>query len=128
MNERLKEILRELRMNQKEFAKSLGISQGTVSKYINGALLIDKKFALLIETVHKINSEWLLTGEGIFIKTKNDVNYENFILPNEEKTLFHRSINLTNDEFQLILQFRENGYRGVYNLCKNILKEFNGNI
>lgn len=58
--------LRELRgfdMNQAEFARRIGISQGTLSKYEQGSSEIGAEALLRIAREFRCSIEWLLTGE-----------------------------------------------------------------
>lgn len=64
MKNRLNIIINNSGLNQTEFANSIGTTQATISRYLNGSRKIDKTTALLIEKIYKFSSNWLLTGEG----------------------------------------------------------------
>lgn len=64
MYERLKEIRRELGMNQTEFADSLGIRQAAYSLIETGKKPLAKRYIKTICALYKINENWFLSGEG----------------------------------------------------------------
>lgn len=61
---RLKEVLNESGLNQTGFAESIGSTQATLSRQLNGKHKIDRQVALSIKAVYDINPEWLLYGNG----------------------------------------------------------------
>lgn len=54
----------KLNLNQKEFAKPLGITGGYISKIEKGLSDLSESVLCLIEVNYRINRNWLRTGEG----------------------------------------------------------------
>ncbi|MBE7413376.1 MAG: helix-turn-helix transcriptional regulator [Leptospiraceae bacterium] len=61
---RLKSVIEKSGLNQSEFAETLGITQSAISQYLSDKRSFDKPLALAIQFKHKVNANWLLTGEG----------------------------------------------------------------
>lgn len=59
-------ILRKdiLKLNQTDFAKSIGLSQSTIAGYENGKRTVSLATFLAICREHNVSEQWLLTGEG----------------------------------------------------------------
>jgi transcriptional regulator with XRE-family HTH domain len=73
INERLQIIVSNLGLTQAEFASSIGTTQATLSRQLKGVHKIDKQVALAIQAVHRIDHNWLLTGEGeMFLPTEQE--------------------------------------------------------
>ena len=51
-------------LNQAQFSRVTGISQGSISSILKGLKWISKTAGILIERIYGINPDWLLTGEG----------------------------------------------------------------
>ena len=65
MNERIKLIRKNLKMNQTEFGAEIGATQKMVTTYETGAVIPDKSIRLLICQKFNVNEAWLETGEGV---------------------------------------------------------------
>ena len=62
---RLNELIKALKINQKTFAQSLGMTQPNISKMITRANKVSAEVINKITIVYKdVNVHWLLTGEG----------------------------------------------------------------
>lgn len=68
---RLKEIIADSGLNQEKFAKSVGVSQSVISKYLAGRTL-DADLIIKLKDVYNVNPTWLLTGEGGMFLDKAD--------------------------------------------------------
>lgn len=65
LGERIKIILKEKKIKQIEFAKSLGISANYVNLLANDKKnIVSNTLAKLIEETYGYSSQWLLTGNG----------------------------------------------------------------
>ena len=64
MKERIKQIRKNLKMNQTEFGAEIGATQKMITTYETGAVIPDKTTRLLICSKFNVNEEWLETGEG----------------------------------------------------------------
>lgn len=65
VNERIKLIRKNLKMNQTEFGAEIGATQKMVTTYETGAVIPDKSIRLLICQKFNVNEAWLETGEGV---------------------------------------------------------------
>lgn len=64
INERLKILLRELNMSQRQFALKINFDPGYFSRIIQGKVEPSDRILLLIENIFQVNRKWLETGEG----------------------------------------------------------------
>ncbi|MFN8923819.1 MAG: XRE family transcriptional regulator, partial [Sphingobacteriia bacterium] len=63
-NERLKYLLQQLALTQKEFADRLGISQGAISQLISGRTALSFDTLQKIGEQYRVNLNWLVSGQG----------------------------------------------------------------
>ena len=61
---RIKEIRNDKKLNQREFAKRLTLSQNHISYLEKGIRKITEKFINDLCKEYNVNKEWLLTGTG----------------------------------------------------------------
>lgn len=71
MNERLKLLLKELNMSQRQFALKINLDPGYFSRIIQGKVQPPDRILLLIENVFHVNKTWLETGEGEIFVSQN---------------------------------------------------------
>lgn len=64
MKDRLKEIRKTKRLNQKEFANELGIAQNTYSLIETGKIAMSERNIKMICLTFNVSEHWLRTGEG----------------------------------------------------------------
>ena len=64
MNERIKQIRRELGLTQQEFADRIGLKQNSIALIESGKRNISDQAVLSICREYGINEEWLRTGKG----------------------------------------------------------------
>lgn len=62
--ERLKTLLNELGISQRQFAMRIHLDPGYFSKIIQGKVNPPNRILLLIENVFNVNKTWLESGEG----------------------------------------------------------------
>lgn len=73
MEERLKSLRSALNMNQKDFAQSLGLGQSTWAMIEIGKRELNDRHVKLICSIHNVNKNWLLTGNGkMFVQLSQD--------------------------------------------------------
>lgn len=99
MKERLKQIRKELGLNQQDFAKRINRSQGVFSQYELGVQNIPDRTITDICREFNVNEQWLRTGEGLMFNPPKDTDTE---LTNAIGELLN-----TDDEFtkKLILSY-----------------------
>lgn len=72
INDRLKQIRCEKGMNQKDFAKLLGIGQSTLAMMEVGKRNISERHLKTICSICNINEQWLRTGKGEMLVQSDD--------------------------------------------------------
>lgn len=77
MYKRIKAIRNALKMNQKEFAKHLGLGQSTLAMIEVGKRTFSDKHVKVICATFNVNEEWLRTGKGEMF---NSSLYENELI------------------------------------------------
>ena len=65
MKDRIRQIRKDMNMNQTVFGSEIGCSQTAVAKYEGGQVIPDKSIRLLICEKFNVNEAWLETGEGL---------------------------------------------------------------
>ncbi len=64
MNERIKQIRRELGLTQTEFAERIGLKQNSIALIESGKRNISDQAVLSICREYGVNEKWLRTGDG----------------------------------------------------------------
>ncbi|GMO43443.1 MAG: hypothetical protein Ta2B_24030 [Termitinemataceae bacterium] len=59
---RIKTIIEEKHLNQKQFAESIFVTEGYISRLLKDGVGISNSRALLIEKVHGYAKDWILNG------------------------------------------------------------------
>ena len=85
IGKRLKLLRKNLNLTQKEFAASVGISQGNLSEMEKDKFSPSYDTLILITKQYKISADWILTGEN--------VTYKNEFAGNPEIEEMHEVIN-----------------------------------
>ena len=62
--DRLKILLDELNISQRQFAMKINLDAGYFSKIMNGKVNPPDRILLLIENVFNVNKDWLENGHG----------------------------------------------------------------
>lgn len=73
MNERIKSLRKVLKLNQTEFANSIGVTPSNISKLESGTInTVTSSMIKLICNLYDVNEKWLRTGSGdMFNTTEN---------------------------------------------------------
>ncbi|MCI8336905.1 MAG: helix-turn-helix transcriptional regulator [Peptococcaceae bacterium] len=64
LHQRLKALLKELHISQRQFAMKINIDPGYFSWIIQGKVNPPDRILLLIENIFQVNRNWLEKGEG----------------------------------------------------------------
>lgn len=64
ISDRLKILLKELNISQRQFAIRINLDAGYFSRIVQGKVNPPDRILLLIETVFHVNKRWLENGEG----------------------------------------------------------------
>lgn len=70
ISERLKVLLKELGISQRQFAMKINLDTGYFSRIVQGKVNPPDRILLLIENVFHVNKDWLEKGEGEIFSTQ----------------------------------------------------------
>ena len=76
LGKRIKQIRKDYKLNQTEFAKKLGSTFAAVSKYEIDKVTPNDVFINLLCNDFKVNKHWLMTGEKAVYKQNSKGNLE----------------------------------------------------
>lgn len=109
MNERIKQIRRELELTQAEFAERIGLKQNSIALIESGKRNISDQAVLSICREYGVNEEWLRTGDGDrFIPESNDeleALAKKYNLSNADQVLIEKYVNLKPGSREAIINF-----------------------
>ena len=69
IHERLKILLNELNISQRQFATKINLDPGYLSRIMSGKVNPPDRILLLIENVFNVNKNWLENGQGEIFST-----------------------------------------------------------
>lgn len=120
MNERIKELRKELKLTQQEFADELKISRGNIGAYEVGKNAPSDAVVSLICKTFNVNEEWLRVGVGdMFLE-----------LPEEDEEAAYVSElleDLDNDLFILIKEVMHT-YHDLSPKSKEVIRDFSARL
>ena len=85
---RIRELRKELGMNQTDFASKIGLKQSAIGLYENNDRRVSDQTIKLICTEFDVNEQWLRTGEGEMFRK---------ISPDEEFARIMMEVQISND-------------------------------
>lgn len=109
MNERIKQIRRELGLTQTEFAERIGLKQNSIALIESGKRNISDQAVLSICREYGVNEKWLRTGDGD--KMAPDANDElealakKYDLSEADQVLIEKYVNLKPGSRDAIVNF-----------------------
>ncbi len=71
--ERLKILLKELGISQRQFAMKINLDAGYFSRIMQGKVNPPSRILLLIENIFNVNKNWLENGEGEIFSTQGSL-------------------------------------------------------
>jgi transcriptional regulator with XRE-family HTH domain len=71
LSDRARVIIQECGLNQKEFAKSINVTDSFISKLLRGESGLSNSTAMLIEKLYGYSKDWILTGAEPKISISN---------------------------------------------------------
>lgn len=99
ISERLLQIIEYKKISNTAFAKEIGVTPQGFGNYLNGR---DPSYATvvkIIETFSEINPDWLLTGKGEMLRSKEPESSEKYIASLEKNVhLLEENISLKDAE------------------------------
>lgn len=104
LNNRIKQLRKELGLTQEKFGEKLGLKKNSISQIENGINSLTEQLLLSVCREFNVSEKWLRTGEG-----------EMFIPVPEE------------DEVAAYVEdlLADNGENELYNLIKSIMRTYN---
>lgn len=112
MYKRLRELRNNLKMNQADFAKSLGIGQSTLAMMEVGKREIGERHIKTICALYNVNEEWLREGKGeMFKKTKKSIIKElaeNYKLKETEIAVVKAFVELSPESRSAVINYVRN--------------------
>lgn len=110
MNQRIRQLRKQLGLSQTEFGERLGIKQTTVAGYETGGRTPIDAVVSLICREFNVSETWLRTGEGeMFVTLSRDQKISEFIgdILGDEKADFQRKMvgilaELSEDEWKVL--------------------------
>jgi transcriptional regulator with XRE-family HTH domain len=64
LSDRMRTVINECGLKQKDFAKSINVTDSYISKLVRDESGISNSTAMLIEKLYGYTKDWLLTGRG----------------------------------------------------------------
>lgn len=109
MNERIKQIRRELGLTQTEFAERIGLKQNSIALIESGKRNISDQAVLSICREYGVNEEWLRTGTGEKMTPDASDELEALVkkydLSNADQVLIEKYVNLKAGSHETIINF-----------------------
>ena len=109
MSERLKNLRKELKMNQEEFGRRLGVSNTAISKLEKGERNITEQMVLSICREFRVNYFWLTEGKGdMFVGTPKDVVdeiAEDYNLDDLDKKIIQKYLELNAEQRKVLKDY-----------------------
>lgn len=109
MNERIKQIRRELGLTQTEFAERIGLKQNSIALIESGKRNISDQAVLSICREYGVNEEWLRTGTGEKMTPDASDELEALVkkydLSNADQVLIEKYMNLKAGSRETIVNF-----------------------
>ena len=108
INERLKQLRKDQRLNQGEFGERIGLKQGAISKMEqDGNAVIDQNIRLICNTF-SVSEHWLRTGEGEMYEETQDILLKQlatqYKLEGEKLELIRNFLLLTDEQQEAIVR------------------------
>lgn len=120
MNERIKELRKELKLTQQEFADELKISRGNIGAYEVGKNAPSDAVVSLICKTFNVNEEWLRSGAGdMFLE-----------LPEEDEEAAYVSELLEDVDNDLFILIKEvmHTYHDLSPKSKEVIRDFSARL
>ena len=95
MNERIKELRKELSLTLEQFGKRIGVTKVAISNIEKGKRNVTEQMFKSVCREFNVNEEWLRNGSGDMFIEKNTVNIDEFIINN----------NITKTEIELVKSY-----------------------
>ena len=104
MNERIKELRKELGLTLEQFGKRIGVTKVAISNIEKGKRNVTEQMFKSVCREFNVNEEWLRNGSGDMFIEKNTVNIDEFIINNN---ITKTEIELAKSYLSLSLEHRQ---------------------
>lgn len=71
INDRLKILLKELNLSQRQFAMRINLDPGYFSRIVQGKVNPPRRILLLIESIFNVRRDWLENGTGEMFSSRD---------------------------------------------------------
>lgn len=116
--DRLRAARKALKLNQTDFAKAFGMSQGGYAQIENGSTPIKERIIKTVCSIHNISEEYLLHGTGeMFVDHAPEIverMTEEFSLDEQEKRLVLTFLEFPPDKRKQIIRLMDDFSRGLH--------------
>jgi transcriptional regulator with XRE-family HTH domain len=112
MNERLKELRDLLGLSQGEFAKKIGLQQGSLSDIERGKVRVSNTNVILICKTFNVSEEWFRTGVGDPFMSKYELRTD---LSDLEKEILNKYNQLDAEDRKAVEGIIDSLYRKTIN-------------
>lgn len=93
VSERLKQFIDSQSVSVRQFEVNCGLKNGTLARLIrNGTSMTTDNLAKVLDHNPDLNADWLLTGEGSMLKSKEQW-HEETMRKLEEEIEYHKRVN-----------------------------------
>ena len=120
MHERIKQLRKQLKINQSEFGSRIGISRDTIANIEGNRIEIKDIYVLSICKEFNVNEDWLRTGEGeMFNQSDEDEELASIVgrvLAGEDefRKALYRQIGTCDQKYiDMLKEFVENIYKDM---------------
>ena len=121
MNDRLKELRKDLGLSQEDFARRLGLkSRGKIANIEFGKIEADEEFIKLICSTYDVNFDWLMFGKG---PMRPEISKEEEIAAIIGKVLKNENITYQKRIIQALSQMDEKELQSFAVLAESITKK-----
>ena len=122
MHERIKQLRKQLKINQSEFGSRIGLSRDTIANIEGNRIEIKDIYVLSICKEFNVNEDWLRTGEGeMFNQSDEDEELAAIVgrvLAGEDefRKALYRQIGACDQKYiDMLKEFVENIYKDMNN-------------
>ena len=109
IGDRIKELRRELGLNQTEFGERINVKQTSIGMYENGHRAVTDRSMLQICQAFNVNESWLRTGQGdMFVENDSTVLsllQKEYNLPQDQLAIIESFLSISEEQRSAISEF-----------------------
>ena len=123
MEERIKELRKELGLTQTEFAERIGSAQNTITGYETGRRVPSSQVITLIARTFDVNETWLRTGEGAMF---NEVTRDERVAEFVGEVLSGKSDSIKRRMISVLSRMNDDDWAAMEHFAELLLEERGG--